>query len=265
MLHFVLRRSKVTFTDTLQRQFTLLTRGLRSYRRTGLCLTLFVLLYVIAASKHWPFLWNKHPGSSRVDINLCFLSSAAVSCLSLPAGGATETLWTHLLQAHQPGQCSEHLQDSQGNTLAHTVIRINTDHSVLHALQIYVQCGSHVRLSRPFPGARLSGAELVLWKLLLAADACSAGEGEFQEPAVGIPCVPTRKQLHLYAGPPHTGRLASGGAGGHPGQTTTLPLRHIPSLRTTEQMLRWEISRQLEPTGSGSNPFLVASDSIVGN
>lgn len=95
------------------------------------------------------------------------------------------------------------------------------------------------KLSCLIPGPWFSGAELILWRLLLTADACSAGERGFQEPAVGTPRDPTRKQLHLYAGP-QPGRLTSGGARGHPGSATTLSLRLLPSLRTTGQMLRRE-------------------------
>ncbi|CAM9320746.1 unnamed protein product [Lampetra planeri] len=43
---------------------------------------------------------------------------------------------------------------------------------------------------------------LLLRRLLLATDARSAGEREFQESAVGILCVPTREQLHPDAGQP---------------------------------------------------------------
>ena len=96
-----------------------------------------------------------------------------------------------------------------------------------------------IKWSSLFPGPWFVGVELLLWRLLLTADACSAGERGLQEPAVRTPRGPTRKQFHFYAGS-QSGRLTSGGAGGHPGSATTLPLRHLPSLRTTGWMLRKE-------------------------
>lgn len=111
-----------------------------------------------------------------------------------------------------------------------------------------------INLSSLFPGPWFSGAELILWRLLLAADACSTGERELQEPAVGTPRGPTGEQLHFYAGS-QPGRFTSGGAGGHLGSTTTLSLRHLPRLRTTGQLLRREDRKKWKNVRVPSYPW----------
>lgn len=113
-----------------------------------------------------------------------------------------------------------------------------------------------------FPDPWFSGAELFLWRLLLAADAFATGERGLQEPAVGTPRGPTREQLHFCAGS-QPGRVASGGAGGHPGSTTTLSLRHLPSLRATGQLLRREDRNKNVAVESGSFILSLMQDQIL--
>ena len=62
------------------------------------------------------------------------LSAAAVSGQRLPAGGAAEALWAHLLPAHHPEERRQHLQDGQG-THTHTHTHTHTLHT----------CPTHVR------------------------------------------------------------------------------------------------------------------------
>lgn len=86
------------------------------------------------------------------------------------------------------------------------------------------------------PGSWFVGADLILWRLLLAAHASAAGERRVQDFAVRTPRGPTGEQ-RLYAGS-QPGRFAPGGAGGHAGSTATLSARHLPGLRRSGQLLR---------------------------
>lgn len=91
------------------------------------------------------------------------------------------------------------------------------------------------------PGSWFGGADLILWRLLLAAHASAAGERRLQELAVRTPWGPTGEQ-RLYAGS-QPGRFAPGGAGGHVGSTATLSARHLPGLRRSGRLLRRDKKR----------------------
>lgn len=104
----------------------------------------------------------------------------------------------------------------------------------LGSLHFYFQGGKNIKpMICPLflSGSWFGGAQLFLWRLLLAADARFTGARGLQEPVAGTPRGPTRELLHLYAGP-QPGRLACGGAGGHAGSAATLSPRHLPGLRT---------------------------------